>query len=271
MTTERDYVLGTHDEELARLGLQHRFWHPVALDCWQRAGVTVGKRVLDVGAGPGYATVDLAEIVGPTGEVTALERSSNFVNAMKETVRARGLTNVRIHELDLMTDDLPKGDYDFSWCRWVATFVNDPALLVKKLAGVMSKGGMSIFHEYGHYLTWRFSPRLPNQEEFARQVADSWRATGGEPDIALALPPLLTASGFSISSIKPHIFCLKPADHMWQWPSTFVDIGLARLQELGRIDQAFADKVRAEFAQAEANPNSLMITPLVLEIVATKL
>ena len=73
MPTDRDYVLGTHDEELARLGLQHRVWRPVVLDCWQRAGITLGKRVLDVGAGPGYATVDLAEIVGPTGEVVRFE------------------------------------------------------------------------------------------------------------------------------------------------------------------------------------------------------
>ena len=69
---DRDYVLGTHNEELARLGLQHRVWRPVVLDCWQRAGITVGKRILDVGAGPGYATVDLAEIVGATGEIVAL-------------------------------------------------------------------------------------------------------------------------------------------------------------------------------------------------------
>src|SRR5437867_13080004 len=84
MEAERDYVLGTHDEELARLGLQHRVWRPVVLDCWQRAGITVGKRVLDVGAGPGYATVDLAEIVGPPGEVVALERSNKFVRAINE-------------------------------------------------------------------------------------------------------------------------------------------------------------------------------------------
>ena len=74
MPTDRDYVLGTHDEELARLGLQHHVWRPVVLDCWQRAGLTVAKRVLDVGAGPGYATVDLAEIVRPTGEVVAVRR-----------------------------------------------------------------------------------------------------------------------------------------------------------------------------------------------------
>src|SRR6266705_6978137 len=107
MAQESDYVLGTHDEELARLGLQHRVWRSVALDCWKKAGITVGSRVLDVGAGPGYATVDLAEIVGPAGEVVALERSSKFVRAMREAVRGRSLTNVRIHELDLMTDDLP--------------------------------------------------------------------------------------------------------------------------------------------------------------------
>jgi len=175
VTTERDYVLGTHDQELARLGLQHRVWRPVVLDCWKKAGITVGKCVLDVGAGPGYAAVDLAEIVGPTGEVVALERSQNFVRAMREACRARSLTNVEIHKLDLMTDDLPKGDYDFSWCRWVVSFVSDPAVLVKKLAGVMRKGSIAIFQEYGHYETWRFVPRLPNQEQFRQHVIQTWR------------------------------------------------------------------------------------------------
>src|SRR4029450_2771369 len=145
MAAERDYVLGTHEEELARLGLQHRVWRPVALDCWQRAGITVGKRVLDVGAGPGHAAIDLAEIVGPTGEVVAPERSQNFVRAMQTTCRARSLANVRIQEVDLMKGELPKGDYDFAWCRWVASFVNDQSLLISKIAGVMSNGSVAIF------------------------------------------------------------------------------------------------------------------------------
>src|SRR5437762_14380143 len=98
MTAERDYVLGTHEEELARLGLQHRVWRPVVLDCWQRAGITVGKRVLDIGAGPGYAAVDLAEIVGPTGEVVAIERSKNFVCALKEACRAREIGRASCRE-----------------------------------------------------------------------------------------------------------------------------------------------------------------------------
>lgn len=271
MATEQDYVLGTHDEELTRLGLQHDVWRPVVLDCWQRAGITAGSRVLDVGAGPGYATVDLAEIVGPTGEVIALERSSKFVEAMREAVRARSLTNVQIHELDLVTDDLPRGSYDFSWCRWVASFVSDPSLLIKKLGDVMPKGSIAIFHEYGHYETWRFFPRLPMQERFREHVIATWRESGGEPDSAPALPSLLSDSGFVIRSARPHIFAVRPNEYMWQWPAQFIEVYLPRLQEMGRIDQKFADQVRADVAGAEANPNSLMITPLVLEIVAEKL
>ena len=144
---DRDYVLGTHDQELERLGVQHRAWRPVVLECWKNAGITTGSSVLDVGAGPGYATVDLAQIVGPNGRVVAVERSNNFVNAIKSTVRTRSLSNVDVRELDLMSDDLPAGPYDFSWCRWVLCFVSNPELLVKKIASVVRTGGHAIFHE----------------------------------------------------------------------------------------------------------------------------
>jgi chemotaxis methyl-accepting protein methylase len=57
-----------------------------------------------------------------TGEVVALERSKNFVHAMEQRCRAHSLENVRIHELDLMTDELSNGAYDFSWCRLIVAF-----------------------------------------------------------------------------------------------------------------------------------------------------
>jgi SAM-dependent methyltransferase len=267
---ERDYVLGTHDEEIERLGLQHRVWRPTVLDCWQRAGITVGKRVLDLGAGPGYATVDLAEIIGPSGSVVAVERSTKFIGAMQNTVRARGLTNVKIHELDLVFDDLPSGSFDFSWCRWVIAFVADPALVIKKLAGALAPGGRAIFHEYGHYETWRFVPVLESQEKFREHVIATWRESGGEPDAAAVLPPLLAQNGFHVRSARPHIFCLRPNDFMWQWPVTFIQGYLPRLQEIGRIDQKFADKFRADLAAAQKDPNAFIITPLVVEIVAER-
>jgi hypothetical protein len=58
---------------------------------------------------------------------------------------------------------------------------------------------------------------------------------------------------------------------MWQWPATFIEIYLPRLIQMGRIDQTFADKVRADLANAERNRNSFMLTPLVLELIAEKM
>ena len=65
---ETDYVLGTNDEEIQRLGLQHRVWRPTTLECWRRGRISIGSRVIDIGCGPGYATLDLAEIVGRAEE-----------------------------------------------------------------------------------------------------------------------------------------------------------------------------------------------------------
>lgn len=270
MQQERDYVLGTHEEELERLGLQHRVWRPHVLDCWARTGITIGKRVLDVGAGPGYATVDLAEIVGPGGNVTAVERSHNFVVALERSIKARGLTNVNVHELDLMLDELPAGNFDFSWCRWVAAFTNDPLVLVRKLHGALRRGGIAIFHEYGHYETWRYYPPLQSHDQFRDQVIETWRESGGEPDAAPIVLSLLKENGFALRSVRPHIFAIPPSHYMWRWAATFVDVYVPRLQEMGRIDAELAGSIRKELAEAEQDPDRIMVTPLVLEIIAEK-
>lgn len=154
---ERDYVLGTNDEEIARLGLQHRVWRPTVLDCWRRAGIGPGARVLDVGAGPGYASLDLAELVGPSGHVAAVERSERFLEAGRAAAQARALRQLEFHALDLMSDPLPLSGADAAWCRWVASFVPSPATLVGKLAEALRPGGVAVFHEYVDYSTDRKS------------------------------------------------------------------------------------------------------------------
>ena len=265
---ERDYVLGTHEDELERLGVQHRAWRDVVLECWENAGITTGSKVLDVGAGPGYATVDLAEIVGDSGKVVAVERSTNFVNAINHTIQNR--PNVEVHELDLMNDELPAGPFDFSWCRWVLCFVSDPNVVVRKISGVLRPGGRAIFHEYGHYTTWRFLPQRPSLEEFRKHVVATWRESGGEPDTGRELPRWLGDNGFTVTSMLPRIFCIRRGDYMWQWPAQFIHVYLLRLLEQGRINAAFADEVRADLAAAEQETPSFMVTPLVLEIVAEK-
>lgn len=267
---DRDYVLGTHDDEIARLGLQHRVWRPTVLDCWRRAGITLGSRVLDVGCGPGFATVDLADVVGPSGEVVAVERSARFAEFGRQACAARRLTNVRIHELDLMADPLPAGSFDAVWCRWVASFVASPATLVAKIAAALRPGGRAVFHEYIDYAAWRLAPSRPLQEEFVQRVMASWRASGGEPDAAVALPRHLAANGLKVVEAVPRVFCVRPGEELWEWPASFVRINLVRLQELGRAEAEWVAAVRNAFQAAEEAPDSLMITPMVLELVAER-
>src|SRR5206468_8135297 len=113
-TAERDYVLGTHDDEIARLGLQHRVWRPHALDGWRRAGFTVGQTLLDLGCGPGWASADMAEIVGESGRVVAIDRSRRFL----EVVESRGFPQIETHEVDLDEGELPAIEADGAWARW---------------------------------------------------------------------------------------------------------------------------------------------------------
>lgn len=268
--TDRDYVLGTHDEELGRLGLQHLVWRPAMLEGWRRAGITRGSHVLDVGAGPGYATEDLAEIVGATGCVVGIERSHRFASVAHQRCAERGLTNVRIDEADLMQHAMDSAQFDFAWCRWVACFVSSPTLLVERIAAAIRPGGTAIFHEYGDYASWRLLPVSDAFDAFVAEVMASWRDTGGEPNIGLTLPVLLRASGFQIREVRPLVFTTRPSDFIWQWPATFVRSGLRRLVDLGRVDPTWADSVTREFDSSERDPHTLMLTPLVLEIVATR-
>jgi len=269
--TDKDYVLGTHDEEIARLGLQHRVWRPTVLDCWQKAGLSRGYKVIDVGAGPGFATLDLAEIVGPTGEVLAAERSSRFLEIATKACADRGFSNVRFRNMDLMNEPLRVTGFDAAWCRWVACFVSSPATLVQRIAEALRPGGVAIFHEYSNYGTFQFAPRRPAMESFAQEVMASWRAAGGEPNIGLDLPVLLPAAGLRVRHVRHHVFAITPRDAMWQWPASFVGINLVRLRELGRVSAEWAEQVRQEFQCAEADERTVMTTPLVLEVIAERL
>jgi SAM-dependent methyltransferase len=267
---ERDYVLGTRDDEIARLGLQHRVWRPRALDAWRRAGFSVGQTLLDVGCGPGFAALDLAEIVGPSGKVLAIDRSRRFLDATLAGCRQRGLHNVAPIELDLDEGTLPAIEADGAWCRWALAFLKRPRDLVARLGAALRPGGTLVAHEYFDYATWRLSPRSPEFEEFVRVVMESWRASGGEPDVGLELPRWLGELGFEIRSLQPIVDVVGPSNFVWQWPKTFVETGLRRLVELGSLSATRAAEIESAFRANEASPGALMVTPAVLEVIAVR-
>lgn len=271
MAKERDYVLGTHDAEVERLSLQHRIWRAKALDAWRRAGFTVGQTLLDVGSGPGFASVDLAGIAGSEGRVVAVDRSRHFLETLRQRGARQNLGNIETYELDLDQDELPELQADGAWARWVFSFVRQPRALLEKIQGALRPGGRLVLHEYFDYQTWKLAPKSEIFEEFVRTVMKSWRVTGGEPDIATSLAVWLRELGFEIHSTRPHIEVIGPSDFFWQWPKAFIETGTQRLVDLEYLTAGQAAAIREIFESAEADPNSLVVTPAVLEIIAVRM
>lgn len=267
---ERDYVLGTHDEEIERLGLQHRVWRPRASAAWRRAGFDVGQTLLDVGCGPGYATLDLAEIVGTGGRVVGVDRSRRFLDVAEARARHRGLANVELVELDLDEGALPAIAADGAWARWVLAFVRRPRELVGRLHGALKPGAALVLHEYVHYETWRLAPRCREHEEFVKLVVESWRENGGEPDVGIDLPRWLAEQGFVIEEMRTFADVVGPGDYAWQWPMAFIGSGLRRFVTLGKLSRERATEMERSIVNAGQQPHTWFVLPAVVEIRARR-
>jgi SAM-dependent methyltransferase len=268
--SEKDYVLGTHDEEIERLGQQHMAWRPQAHAAWLAAGIAPGQTVLDVGCGPGYAALDLAEWVLPNGRVVALDKSERFLNALQITACKRGLNNIFTHRADLDAGEFLEVAADRAWCRWVFAFVKNPRDVLARVTASLKPGAQIVIHEYFDYATWRTAPRCPELEEFVRTVMASWRASGGEPDIALSIPRWLEEMGFELRTVSPIVDVVEPGQLKWTWLRSFINVGRQRLVDLGYLSADRADSIWQEITAFEASEGARMISPGVLEIVAAR-
>ena len=83
MEDREPYILGTDEEELQRLKIQHNVWKSETVKGWALAKFKLGEVILDLGSGPGYCTKELANIVGPPGKVIGVDRSQSFINHLQ--------------------------------------------------------------------------------------------------------------------------------------------------------------------------------------------
>ncbi|HEX9931671.1 MAG TPA: methyltransferase domain-containing protein [Allosphingosinicella sp.] len=264
ISKEGDYVLGTEADEIERLGLQHRVWRERVLDAWRRAGIGEGQTIVDVGAGPGWASADLAAIVGTGGRVVALERSTSFLAA----VRGRGLANVEVRAHDVSEEPFGDAFADAAWCRWVLSFVEAPERTVGHVARALKPGGVAVFHEYADYRAWQMMPPDAELDRFRSLVIQSWRDAGGEPDAALRLPSWLAAAGLEPVEVRPLVEIVGREDFTWQWPAAFMAVGARRLASLGYCTEEEAERLGTVLERQP--PHARMVTPIVAEVTARR-
>lgn len=105
------------------------------------AEVRPGARVLDVAAGAGDQTLDIAERVGPTGSVLATDMSPAILQFAKDKARRVGYSNVKMQTADGENLKVTEGDFDAAICRLGLMFFPDPSKGLREMFRALKPGG----------------------------------------------------------------------------------------------------------------------------------
>jgi SAM-dependent methyltransferase len=277
------YPLGTHREELERLQLQHRLWCDAAHALWRRAGIAPGSRVLDVGAGPGAASLDLAELVGASGTVLAVDESEAFVERIGDEAARRGLPQIiaargdvqalgRLADPNANTNPVATAtaraaSFDLAYARWILCFTPKPEDVVRGVAALLRPGGMLCVHDYDNYETMSPAPRRESYTRIVRAAAASWRDRGGDPDVVARLPRILHDAGFELVHLDVHQRLARAGDTMWHWAASWWRSYGPKLVTLGYLSEGELREFESDF-EAMARETDFLVLPPVYELMA---
>jgi ubiquinone/menaquinone biosynthesis C-methylase UbiE len=100
-----------------------------------------GECVLDIGCGCGHTSLQLAELVGPSGAVLGLDISG----LMLDVARRRGVTTsggrIEFREADAQTCDLGRGSFDAAYSRFGVMFFGDPVAALANIRAALKPNG----------------------------------------------------------------------------------------------------------------------------------
>jgi len=88
----------------------------------------IGMSVADFGCGSGHLVYSLAEQVGPTGSVYAVDIDEEMVSSARNYVASKGLDNVKYLQADVAGDllrEIPKASLDFVFLSNVLYVLGD--------------------------------------------------------------------------------------------------------------------------------------------------
>lgn len=271
--TKSPYVLGTGNDELQRLALQHRLWGDAAHAAWRMAKIGPGQRVLDIGCGPGMASFDLAQFVTSSGRVVGVDESATFIDHVNAQARARVLPHLSGVVGDVQNlKTIVKGEapFNLAYARWVLCFVKDPGAVVRGAAALLAPGGRLVVHDYFNYTSMTMAPRRSSHDKAVAATAQSWRDRGGDPDIMGRLPRLLREAGMRVEHIQVHQRLARGGETMFHWVYVWWRIYTPKLVAMGLLTQTDQDQFFADLDEVAASPTDFVACPPVYEVIAVK-
>lgn len=121
---------------------QIRAWlSPATAAMLDMAGIGPGQRVLDVAAGAGDQTLDIARRVGTAGAVLATDLSPAILRLAQESAERAGLPQVSTQVADGEALGVPPGQFDAAVCRLGLMLFPDPARALSGMRAALRPGG----------------------------------------------------------------------------------------------------------------------------------
>jgi ubiquinone/menaquinone biosynthesis C-methylase UbiE len=189
------YVLGHSADEYERLRRQAQTLAPVTRRLFHAIGLQPGWRCLDLGCGPGETMRLMGEFVGPSGEVTGLDRDANAGREAVERLHATGTSRYRFIEADMESTNEIGGElFDLTFARYGLMFVRDPVAVLRKMLGWTKPGGYVAVQDL-YVRTVNLYPKLEAYSELMRVIIETCESAGQDMEFAFKLPVYFVEAG----------------------------------------------------------------------------
>jgi ubiquinone/menaquinone biosynthesis C-methylase UbiE len=162
-------------------------------------GLRPGEIVIDVGAGSGVLTIELAQKVAPGGRVFAVDRSAGLLEHARVATRDAGIG----HLVDIRVADaraLPFGAaFDAAICHWLLLHVDRPEAVIAEMKRVTRRGGRVLAVE----MDWETAMVHPGGRDVTRRILHHSADRHVDPWIGRRLPGLFAAATFTSVTVHP--------------------------------------------------------------------
>lgn len=189
------YVLGSDDEEVARLDEQAGMLAGATAMLLRAAGLGPGMHVIDLGTGLGHVAFELADLVGPDGSVIGVDQSERMVELAEQRRAAKRKEHVRFVQGDVrsLRSD---GPVDAVVARLLLFHLPDAGDVLRHLARLLRKGGTALMLDFD-IGSARTHPQVPLAAAARQWVDAGFRAAGADPSVGARLGRLLRDAGMT--------------------------------------------------------------------------
>jgi arsenite methyltransferase len=149
-----------------------------------------GERVVDLGCGPGLLARQMAERVGPGGEIQCIDASESMIAIARGRLASMGWVHVRAGDVSA----LPYADstFDVAVCTQVYEYVPDIDRALSELYRVLKPSGRAVVVD----TDWESCVWHSSDQARMRRVTEAWDRHCPHPQLPRTLASRLRKAGF---------------------------------------------------------------------------